>query len=65
MSDKIERPAFVTNKHLTYLDDLRESGRTNMYGAGSYLSDSFPAIDRANVTKILRYWMDTFGKDER
>ena len=25
--------------HFEYLDELRESGVTNMYGAGSYLAD--------------------------
>ena len=33
----VERPAFVEDKHLTYLDKLRESGVTNMYGARPYL----------------------------
>ena len=41
MTDKVERPDIVTDEHLEYLDDLRESGVTNMFGAGSYLEDNF------------------------
>ena len=36
-----EKPEMLTDDHLFYLDALRESGITNMYGAGSYLQDEF------------------------
>lgn len=56
----IERPEIVKEEHLTYLDDLRESGATNMFGAASYLADTFPEIDRRESRTILAYWMDSF-----
>lgn len=31
------RPEIVTEEHLKFLDRLRESGATNMYGASPYL----------------------------
>jgi hypothetical protein len=62
MSDKIERPAAVTDDHLEYLDDLRDSGVTNMFGAGAYISDEFGET-RNVANKILSYWMESF--DER
>ena len=40
----IERPEFVTDEHLQFLDELRESGITNMWGGASYLSDDFDDI---------------------
>lgn len=66
MSKPIVRPDFVTDTHLNYLDNLRESGRTNMFGAGGYLMASFD-IDKKQAQKILSYWMQTFterNKDE-
>ncbi len=33
MMSKVDRPACVKDKHLKYLDDLRKTGSTNMYGA--------------------------------
>ena len=56
MSDKVERPELVEDEHLTYLDDLRESGDTNMFGAGSYLEDEF-GLHRFKARTVLQYWM--------
>lgn len=43
-----------------YLDGLRESGVTNMLGAGSYLRDEF-GIDKALSHKVLSAWMKDFS----
>lgn len=58
------RPSIVTNTHLLYLDDLRESGVTNMFGAGPFLVREF-GIDRNDAYLILEYWMQTFGDETR
>ena len=55
-----ERPAMLKEEHLVYLDELRESGVTNMYGAGDYLRDEF-GMDRRQSLAILAYWMETFS----
>lgn len=47
------------DEYETYLDDLRESGETNMLGAGSYLVKEF-SIDKREARAILSYWMKTF-----
>jgi len=60
----MKRPEFVTNKHLKYLDDLRESGITNMYGAGSYIRNTF-GVDTQQSNAILTYWMQSFGNENR
>lgn len=63
---KQERPDFVTDEHLEYLDGLRESGATNMFGAGAYLQSAFKELkDRTKATAALSYWMHTFGKAQR
>ncbi len=58
------RPTIVNDEHLVYLDELRESGVTNMYGAGTYLSRDF-GVTRNESHEILGYWMETFGNDTR
>lgn len=58
--NKQQRPEGITDEHLIYLDELRESGDTNMWGAGSYVEEEFD-LNRDTAKKILFYWMDTFG----
>ena len=50
-------------KMFRYLDVLRETGVTNMYGAGAYLERGFD-LDRVEAMKITLAWMHTFSKDE-
>jgi len=59
MSTK-EKPDFVTDEHLEYLDALRESGITNMFGAASYINRDF-GMNMEKSTETLCYWMDTFS----
>lgn len=47
--------------YLEFLDDLRESGATNMFGAASWLENNY-GISRDLAKQVLLYWMDTFGK---
>jgi len=54
-----EKPTFLTEDMLLFLDDLRESGETNMYGAGPYVQDEF-GLDKREAREVLRYWMATF-----
>ena len=65
MEEKIERPEFVTNDMLEFLDDLRESGDTNMFGARPYVMEEFPELTRQEDGHVLSYWMKTFGNVDR
>ncbi len=58
------RPADITDEHLEFLDDLRESGVTNMFGAGQYVEEEF-MLDHVEAGEIVAYWMDSFGKEDR
>lgn len=42
-----------------YLDDLRESGITNMWGAGLYIQTEFE-IDNNEARDLVLEWMETF-----
>ena len=46
-------------KYFDYLDALRESGVTNMYGAVPYLQQEFPYLgfNRAQAVYVLREWI--------
>jgi len=59
------RPNFVTDEHLEYLDDLRESGDTNMFGGKSFLLNKFPKLSNDQARDVLTYWMETFGDENR
>lgn len=43
-----------------FLDGLRESGVTNMFGAGSYIEDEL-GYDKSESRSLLSSWMETFG----
>ncbi len=60
----MSRPEMITTENLEYLDELRESGETNMYGATPYLQSRF-AISKPEAVHILTYWMKSFGEDDR
>ena len=53
----------VTQEHLTYLDELRESGVTNMFGAGAYVERRFPELTKSEARMVLTYWMENFNPD--
>lgn len=48
-------------EYFEYLDALRESGVTNMFGAGAYLEDHF-GLSRYEAKDILLEWINSFGK---
>ena len=45
-----------------FLDKLRESGVTNMFGASPYIRKAFPDIGRHEANRILVKWMETFSE---
>ncbi len=48
----------ATLEYFKYLDHLRESGVTNMFGARPYLMEAFD-IDRHEAQRVLMGWMKT------
>ena len=59
-----QKPEIVTDEHLEYLDDLRESGEINMFEAGEYIEDEFN-ISKDEARTIIMYWMKSFGDKNR
>lgn len=48
------------NKVYAYLETLRMTGVTNMFGAGSYLSEEF-GFDKPYARAWLINWMQNYG----
>ena len=46
-----------------FLDDLRESGTTNMYGAWRDLMDEFD-FDKATAKDMLKNWMTSKTQED-
>lgn len=46
-----------------YLENLRRSGVTNMFGAGPYLEDEF-GISKTEARKILIDWMKNYNPED-
>lgn len=57
-----DRPAFCTEEMLEYLDELRESGVTNMFGASPYICSEFPHLTKQDAREVLSYWMHSFSE---
>ena len=54
------RPDIVTEEMLDFLDSLRDSGDSNMFGASPHLEGVFN-LTHAQALSVLAFWMHTFG----
>lgn len=55
--------AKTTNEYWIYLENLRRSGVTNMFGAAPYLAEEFD-LDMAEAKKILVEWMKNYNPED-
>jgi hypothetical protein len=62
MADALSKAIGVgkLTEYFKYLDDLRESGVTNMFGAQPYLMRRFPGMVKQEASKVHMAWMETF-----
>jgi len=44
-----------------FLDDLRESGATNMFGAAPHVADAF-GVSKYEARDLVIKWMETFAE---
>lgn len=54
---------FELADYFAYLDDLRESGVTNMYGSGPYLHRVY-GLSKDASDAVVRAWMHTFSHNK-
>lgn len=50
-------------EYFVYLDELRESGEANMFGAGQHLREEF-GLDKNEARTIAVAWMGTFDRSK-
>lgn len=50
---------FNQDRIFSYLNDLRDSGVTNMFGASKYIEREFN-MSRSESTKVLVKWMENY-----
>lgn len=53
----------IDNKYWIYLEELRKSGVTNMFGATPYLMNEFN-LDEKEAAKILADWMHNYNPED-
>lgn len=56
----IKAPKDSQQRMYDYLEDLRQSGQANMFGAGQYLEVAF-GLERKEARTILSDWMGAHG----
>lgn len=62
MSNDNDTRLYAENEsYFVYLDNLRESGRTNMYDAAKYLAARYE-LTKAEAREALALWMKTYDK---
>lgn len=59
----MEKPMTDKKVIFEFLNDLRASGRINMFGAAPYLQSTFE-LTRDEARNILKEWMDSKSKGD-
>jgi len=59
-SHMTERPSVVTDDMLYFLDELRDSGATNMFGASPYVEEAF-GLTSKEAREVTVYWMESYS----
>lgn len=55
--------AKTTNKYWIFLENLRRSGVTNMFGSAPYLMKEF-GLDQKEAIKIVGDWMKNYNRKD-
>ena len=48
---------YKKSTYIKFLNELQQSGVTNMWGAGPYLAKVYPKLSSNQVMEILKDWM--------
>ena len=64
LPDKMVSDEHMRNEIYLYLEQLRESGETNMFGAGVYLQKHFE-LPKDKAVMYLTDWMRSYNKGEK
>ena len=62
MSEEVIKIIKDEKEMFDFLNELRGSGSTNMWGASPYVSEQFE-IEETKARKVLSKWMNNFNAD--
>ena len=65
MMSYIKAPKKSAQKYYDYLEELRQSGITNMWGATPYLQVAFPSLGDKRAREIHLDWIEAHSDPER
>ena len=57
----LSKPDYTEEDVFVFLDAVRESGVTNMFGASPYIRDEF-GCTRYEANRLLTKWMETYSE---
>ena len=63
LPDKMVSDEHMRNEVYLYLEQLRETGETNMFGAAAYIEQHFE-LSKKDSRKYLMDWMRQYNKKE-
>ena len=52
-------------QYFEFLNDLRESGTTNMFGAPSHLENEFLELNRQEAKEVFYEWIEYFDDQDQ
>lgn len=61
--DNTRKTTETEQEVLNFLNFLRSSGATNMFGALPYIEDEFPDLPKKDARAMLMLWMDNFNEE--
>lgn len=53
----------VEKEVMEFLNDLRITGVTNMFGAGPYVKEEYPELSQKEIREIQSLWMNNFNEE--
>lgn len=59
----VDRCKIIANEYWVFLEKLRRSGKTNMFGAAPYLMVEF-GLDQKEAKEILIDWMKNYNSED-
>lgn len=62
--ENLPEPEVMTEAHTEFLNNLKSSGQTNMFGAKDFLMDEFIDLKEKEAKAILLYWMAVSSKPQ-
>ncbi|WP_028584336.1 hypothetical protein [Desulfogranum mediterraneum] len=57
----MEKPAYLKEEHLDFLDDLMQSGQMTSFKVSQILMHRFPFLSFEQVNTILAYWIFSYA----